>query len=131
MRFERVRRPRGLAADGARRPAPRADDGARPAVRRSRFPLVARGQTLGAVTFAWSRSGRRYEEADIRLADELARRAALAIDNARLFRGRAGGAGERLTFLAEASEALAGSLDYERTLERVAKLAVPHSPTGA
>jgi PAS domain S-box-containing protein len=88
------------------------------------LPLVARGQTLGAVTFAWSRSGRRYEEADIRLAEELARRAALAIDNARLFRGEQE-ARERLAFLAEASAALAGSLDYERTLERVAKLAVP------
>jgi PAS domain S-box-containing protein len=88
------------------------------------IPLVARGQTVGAVTFAWSRSGRRYEEADIRLAEELARRSALAIDNARLYRGELE-ARERIAFLAEASAALSASLDYERTLERVAQLAVP------
>src|SRR5262249_4052779 len=49
-------------------------------------PLIARGRALGALTFAWSESGRRYEDVDITLAEELARRAALAIDNARLYR---------------------------------------------
>jgi PAS domain S-box-containing protein len=47
-------------------------------------PLVARGHTLGIVTFL--RLGRRFARADAALAQEFARRAAVAIDNARLFR---------------------------------------------
>jgi PAS domain S-box-containing protein len=48
-------------------------------------PLVARGRTLGAITFMISDSGRRYGASDLALAEELAHRAALAIDNARLY----------------------------------------------
>ncbi len=47
-------------------------------------PLQVRGQTLGALTFVTSR--RAYDVQDLALAQELARRAALAIDNARLYR---------------------------------------------
>ena len=49
-------------------------------------PLIARGRALGALTFVWAESGRRYEQADLSFAEELARRAALAVDNARLYR---------------------------------------------
>jgi signal transduction histidine kinase len=49
-------------------------------------PLVTRGRTLGAITFIASESGRRYGAADLTLAEEIARRAALAVDNARLYR---------------------------------------------
>jgi signal transduction histidine kinase len=49
-------------------------------------PLVTRGHTLGAITLVVSaESGRHYTEADLVLAEELARRAALAVDNARLY----------------------------------------------
>lgn len=48
-------------------------------------PLVARERTLGAITLVSAESGRRYEKADLELAEELARRAALAVDNARLY----------------------------------------------
>ncbi len=48
-------------------------------------PLVARGRTLGAMTFVWAESGRRYGPADLALAEELAHDAALAVDNARLY----------------------------------------------
>ncbi|WNG44919.1 PAS domain-containing protein [Archangium minus] len=49
-------------------------------------PLVARGRTLGVLTFVMTAdSGRRYEESDVLRIEELARRAATAIDNARLF----------------------------------------------
>ena len=51
-------------------------------------PLVARGRTLGAITLASAESGRRYGAAELELAEELARRAALAVDNARLYSGR-------------------------------------------
>ncbi len=49
-------------------------------------PMVARGRTLGAVTFVAAESGRVYGEADLELAEELARRAATAVDNAELYR---------------------------------------------
>jgi PAS domain S-box-containing protein len=48
-------------------------------------PLVARGKTLGAITLVSAESGRRFGEADLRVAEELARRAALAMDNAKLY----------------------------------------------
>lgn len=48
-------------------------------------PLTARGQTLGVITLVSSESGRIFSEKDLNLAEELARRAALAVDNARLF----------------------------------------------
>jgi PAS domain S-box-containing protein len=48
-------------------------------------PLVARGRTLGAITLVSAESGRRYDRADLELAEELARRAALVVDNARLY----------------------------------------------
>jgi PAS domain S-box-containing protein len=51
-------------------------------------PLVARGRTLGAITLVSAESGRRYGTAELELVEELARRAALAVDNARLYRGR-------------------------------------------
>jgi PAS domain S-box-containing protein len=49
-------------------------------------PLMARGRVLGAVMLSHAESGRRYSEEDVRLAEELVRRAALIVDNARLFR---------------------------------------------
>jgi PAS domain S-box-containing protein len=48
-------------------------------------PMVARDRTLGAISFVGAESGRTYEEADLALAEELARRAAMAVDNARLY----------------------------------------------
>lgn len=48
-------------------------------------PLVARGRVLGLITLAFSDSGRRYGSTELALAEEMARRAALAIDNARLY----------------------------------------------
>jgi PAS domain S-box-containing protein len=49
-------------------------------------PLVARGRVLGAISFTTTAdSGRRYDAAEQVRAEELARRAAFAIDNARLY----------------------------------------------
>ncbi len=47
-------------------------------------PLKARGRTFGALTFAAAESERRYSAQDLAFAEEIARRAAVAIDNARL-----------------------------------------------
>ena len=51
-------------------------------------PLVARGEALGVMTVISVRPDRRYGADDVALAEQLAERAAFAIDNARLF-GRA------------------------------------------
>lgn len=48
-------------------------------------PLTARGRRLGAISLVWGGSGRRYGERDRGLAEDLAIRAALAVDNARLY----------------------------------------------
>ena len=49
-------------------------------------PLVARDRALGAITFVSAETGRRYDESDLATAQDLARRAATAVDNALLFR---------------------------------------------
>jgi signal transduction histidine kinase/DNA-binding response OmpR family regulator len=48
-------------------------------------PLVARGRTLGVMTLAFGPSGRSHSPADLALAGDLAARAAIALDNARLY----------------------------------------------
>ena len=47
-------------------------------------PLAARGRVLGAISFLSVKPGRAYGPEDVPFAEELARRCALAIDNARL-----------------------------------------------
>lgn len=51
-------------------------------------PLRARGRTLGTVTLISAGSGRRFSPEDLALAEELAQRAALVVDNARLLSER-------------------------------------------
>jgi PAS domain S-box-containing protein len=48
-------------------------------------PLVARGRTLGAVSVVGSTARRRYDAEDLAVAQDLAARAAMALDNARLY----------------------------------------------
>ena len=79
-------------------------------------PLIARGKMLGAITLITAESGRRYGEADLELAEELAGRAALAVDNARLYdetRARA----ERESLINRIGQSLRGSLDTARILQ--------------
>ena len=52
-------------------------------------PMVARSGTLGAMTFVTGPSGRRFDRRDLELAEELARRCATAVENARLYVERA------------------------------------------
>jgi len=49
-------------------------------------PIVARGRTLGALTFAAAESDRRFGRSDLSLAEDVARRAGLAVENARLYK---------------------------------------------
>jgi PAS domain S-box-containing protein len=48
-------------------------------------PMIARRKTLGVIILISAESGHRYGESDLKLAEELARRAALGVDNARLY----------------------------------------------
>ena len=86
---------------------------------------------VGIVTFLSAESGRHFTAEDLRLAEDLAVRAGVAMENARLFemvhqeRAAAEWHEQRSAFLARASEILASSLDYRQTLARVARLAVP------
>jgi PAS domain S-box-containing protein len=48
-------------------------------------PLRSRGVAYGAVLFSMTEPGRRFDQVDLGVATDLARRAELAIDNARLF----------------------------------------------
>jgi PAS domain S-box-containing protein len=48
-------------------------------------PLLARGIPIGVLTLVHAESGRRFRESDVELATDVGRRAAAAVDNARLF----------------------------------------------
>ncbi|WP_199242824.1 GAF domain-containing protein [Vitiosangium sp. GDMCC 1.1324] len=67
-------------------------------------PLLVRGQTIGALSFVSSRHS--YDMRDLALAQDLARHAALAIDNARLYREARDAIRLREEFLSIASHEL-------------------------
>lgn len=93
-------------------------------------PMLARERTLGVITFLTTKeSGRFYTEADLQLAEDLARRAAIAVDNARLY-GETQvalemhrSAEERLAALTQASGALLSSLKLDELLPYILTLA--------
>src|SRR3954452_22065914 len=51
-------------------------------------PMMARGRVVGAISMVAGDRGPRFRESDQLLAEELAGRGGLALDNARLFRER-------------------------------------------
>jgi signal transduction histidine kinase len=69
-------------------------------------PLKSRGRSIGLLWLYFSRSKRVYTRDDLALAEEIAARAALAIDNARLFRELEETVKAREDFLAIASHEL-------------------------
>ncbi|MFN8471744.1 MAG: HAMP domain-containing sensor histidine kinase [Anaerolineae bacterium] len=70
------------------------------------IPMLSRGRLLGTLTTVFGDSGRHYTSADLALAEDLARRAAIAIDNARLYRRAQQAIAARDEFLAIASHEL-------------------------
>ncbi|HEY9803996.1 MAG TPA: PAS domain-containing protein [Leptolyngbyaceae cyanobacterium] len=50
------------------------------------LPLIAHERVLGCITFVTAESGRSYNQADLALAKDIAYRAALAVENAQLYR---------------------------------------------
>ncbi|HEX2916218.1 MAG TPA: ATP-binding protein [Chloroflexia bacterium] len=69
-------------------------------------PLVARGQSLGVLNLAYSDSARSYNQADLAFVEELAYRAALAVDNARLYQEAKEAIQDREDFLSVAAHEL-------------------------
>lgn len=63
-------------------------------------PLMARDRALGVLTFATSDSGRMFDETDLAIAEDLARRTAVAIENVRLYEEVADAARRKDEFLA-------------------------------
>lgn len=94
-------------------------------------PLTARGHTLGTVMLLSSATGRAFGPDDRDVAEDVARLAALAVDNARLVaderaaREAAEAARARVALLAEATSVLTETLDAAIALERLARLLVP------
>ena len=78
-------------------------------------PLRARGRTLGALSFIVTESGRAYGVEDVALAEDLAYRCALAIDNARLYQEARAAIHTRDEFLAIASHELKTPLTVIKT----------------
>jgi signal transduction histidine kinase len=69
-------------------------------------PLVARGRVVGIISLCSATVGRRYGDPELEVAQELARRAATAVDNARLYREAQEAIGLRDEFLSVASHEL-------------------------
>jgi predicted ATPase/signal transduction histidine kinase len=88
-------------------------------------PLIARGKTLGVVTLASGAPGRRYGEADLELAQELARRVAICIDNASLYRASQDAVRLRDEFLSVASHELNTPLTSLRLMVQSMQRHVP------
>ncbi len=69
-------------------------------------PLLIRGERLGALTLFYADSGRRHTAGDLALAEELARRAAVAVENAQLYRREREVVQQREQFVSIASHEL-------------------------
>ncbi len=53
-------------------------------------PMKIRGRTIGTISLVSAESGRTFDEGDVEFAEQIAERAALAVENARLYSERAG-----------------------------------------
>lgn len=69
-------------------------------------PMGARGKTLGAMTLISVNPKRHFDQHDLAVAQELARRAAIAIDNAQLYRAALAANEAKSNFLATMSHEL-------------------------
>jgi PAS domain S-box-containing protein len=88
-------------------------------------PLKSRERVLGVITFANSESGRHHTRDDLALAEDLAARASLAVENARLYmaerrtRREAERTSDRLARLQEVSSALSQALTPQQVAAAV------------
>jgi predicted ATPase/signal transduction histidine kinase len=93
-------------------------------------PLTARGQTLGVLSLLSATPGR-YGRADLDLAQEVARRAAIAIDNARLYREVQRADRRKSEFIAVLSHELRNPLASVRAGMHLLRRAPPDGPVAA
>jgi predicted ATPase/signal transduction histidine kinase len=87
------------------------------------LPILRQGRLVGVLYLENNLATRVFKPERSRLLQLLSSQIASALENSRLFE-RLSEEERALRFLAEASAALAESLDYQRTLRRVAELAV-------
>jgi signal transduction histidine kinase/HPt (histidine-containing phosphotransfer) domain-containing protein/CheY-like chemotaxis protein/PAS domain-containing protein len=93
-------------------------------------PLIARERTLGSIMLGTAESGRRYDATDLQIAEELAGRVALAVDNAWLFAERSTAANrllrqnEELTALHEENARLYNAAQQEIAERRHTEVAL-------
>ncbi len=86
-------------------------------------PLAVEGRAFGSMSLSFDED-LEFDAESREMKVTLARQAAQALDRSRLYEAEQA-LRERMSFLAEASELLASSLDYNRTLRRLARLCVP------
>jgi PAS domain S-box-containing protein len=96
-------------------------------------PLTARRRILGVLTLIGAESGHRYTESDLALMQDLARRAAVAVDNSRLYQESQEGILARDEFLSIASHELKTpitslQLQTQSMLRSAKKGGFSHSP---
>lgn len=92
-------------------------------------PLLTRGRTIGCLAFYTTQSGRRYGPEDLALAEELGARAALAIDNARLFEESQAANRAKSDFLAVVSHELRTPLTEIIGYAELLELGIPEPVT--
>jgi signal transduction histidine kinase len=95
------------------------------------IPLAARGRTLGTITFVYAQSGRRFSPTDLTLATELGQRAAIAVDNARLYHEAREAVRTREEVLAVVSHDLKNPLGAIHLSANLLTRAAPEDETGA
>lgn len=69
-------------------------------------PIFSEKKPIGAITFVTTETRRHYNEADLRMAEELATRASVAIENAKLYKGSQEAITMRDDFISVASHEL-------------------------
>lgn len=93
-------------------------------------PLVAHGKLLGAFTFT-AAAHRRYAPADLALAEDLGRRASLAIENARLYRRANDALQAREEFLSVAAHEIRGPITSLHLAAQALQRGGLNAPTSA
>jgi PAS domain S-box-containing protein len=91
-------------------------------------PLRSRGRILGVVTFMTAESGREYTETDLALAEDLASRAGIAIENAALLAALREADRRKDEFLAMLAHELRNPLAPIRNAAQIIRLKGPPAP---
>jgi signal transduction histidine kinase/CheY-like chemotaxis protein len=91
-------------------------------------PLLARDRTLGVLILAFGPSGRKHEPADLALAEDLASRAAIALDNARLYKDVERADRQKNEFLSMLAHELRNPLAPIRNSAQIIRAVAPDHP---